>query len=415
MDNPFKSPAIISFCPGILGLERGLKRAIGKLSVIAYAEIEAFICANIVAGMEEGLLDPAPIWTDVKTFPAHYFRGKVHGIIGGYPCQPFSTAGKQKGADDPRHLFPFIRNHVETTRPVWCFFENVRGHLKLGYSEVYKSLRDLGYAVEPGLYSAEETGAPHRRERLFILAIRTDYLEQIREWPLDNPDSLGFVQPYNEISAGRYAVELSGEKLANSPGECKREQADENNPVSGGRKTRKIVSSGGTEKLANANNNGHPHRQFKINSAERGEHALSKITSGGSEIVADSGSEQFKSSGSTRGGGTEFTNGSELADAEECGVQGLRTEREPESDLQAEQILFRCDSEGIFDRWPARPGQAQFDWEQPRTTKPGLGCTINGYNFREDLLRAYGNSVVEQTAEIAFIDLLYKHWINSIM
>lgn len=97
MDNPFQSPAVLSFCAGLLGLERGLERAIGKLNVAAYCEIEAFICENLVAGMETGFLAPAPIWTDAKTFPAQHFHGKIHGIIGGYPCQPFSTAGKRMG------------------------------------------------------------------------------------------------------------------------------------------------------------------------------------------------------------------------------------------------------------------------------------------------------------------------------
>ena len=86
VDNPFKSPAILSFCPGLLGIERGLANVIGALRVVAYVEIEAFIIANLVAGMESGLVDPAPIWTDAKTFDAKPFRGRIHGIIGGYPC-----------------------------------------------------------------------------------------------------------------------------------------------------------------------------------------------------------------------------------------------------------------------------------------------------------------------------------------
>jgi hypothetical protein len=70
---PSNHPLVISFCPGILGLERGLERARVKCRVAAYVEIEAFIIANLVAGMEAGVLDPAPIWTDAKTFDARPF------------------------------------------------------------------------------------------------------------------------------------------------------------------------------------------------------------------------------------------------------------------------------------------------------------------------------------------------------
>lgn len=61
------------------------------------------------------------------------------------------------------------------------------------------------------------------------------------------------------------------------------------------------------------------------------------------------------------------------------------------------------------DRWPARPGENQYNWEAKRAVKPGLGSTAHGYNFREDLLRAYGNGVVEQTAKKAWIELWKKH------
>ena len=119
--------------------------------------------------IEQGKMDSAPIWSDLKTFPARQFSGKVHGIIAGYPCQPFSHAGKREGADDPRHLWPYIEQHVRTIKPLWCFFENVSGHLSLGFDEVAQSLRDMGYKVEAGLFTAAEVGAPHKRERLFIL------------------------------------------------------------------------------------------------------------------------------------------------------------------------------------------------------------------------------------------------------
>lgn len=151
-------------------LDEGLEQAIGPVRTVAYVEIEAFCIWNLVAKMEAGLLDPAPVWSNLKTFPAAAFHGKIWCITGGYPCQPFSHAGQRKGEADDRHLFPHIRNIVAAVRPVCCFFENVPGHITMGYPEVYRSLRDLGYTVEAGIFSAAEIGATHNRERLFILA-----------------------------------------------------------------------------------------------------------------------------------------------------------------------------------------------------------------------------------------------------
>ena len=168
MDNTEES-RIISLCSGYGGLELGIKRTGANVRTVAYVEIEAFACANLVAKMEEGKLDVAPIWTNLKTFDGRPFRHKVHGISGGYPCQPFSVAGKRQGEEDPRHLWPYIRGHIRTIEPLWVFFENVEGHLSLGFREVKRDLEEMGYRVEAGIFSAAEVGAPHQRKRLFIL------------------------------------------------------------------------------------------------------------------------------------------------------------------------------------------------------------------------------------------------------
>ena len=162
----------ISLCAGYGGIDLGLKRAIPGLRTVAFSEIEAFACANLVAKMEAGFLDPAPIWTDVKTFPWASFRGKVDILSGGYPCQPFSAAGKRLGKDDPRHLWPWIADGISILQPALCFFENVEGHISLGLSTVVSDLEGLGYKVAFGLFSAAEVGAPHQRKRIFVLAHR---------------------------------------------------------------------------------------------------------------------------------------------------------------------------------------------------------------------------------------------------
>ena len=94
-------------------------------------------------------------------------------LTGGYPCQPFSAAGLRKGAEDPRHLWPYIYDHIRTIRPIRCFFENVEGHISLGLRDVIADLESLGYATTWGVFSASEVGAPHQRKRVYILADAT--------------------------------------------------------------------------------------------------------------------------------------------------------------------------------------------------------------------------------------------------
>ena len=172
----------VSLCAGYGGIDLGLKRAIPGLRSVALCEIEAFAIANLVAKMEAGLMDPAPVWTNLKTFPWAEFRGRVDILSGGYPCQPFSSAGKRLGKGDPRHLWPYIADGIDSMRPQICFFENVEGHISLGLPDVIEDLAGLGYRTTWGIFSASEIGAPHQRKRVFILAHRHGERGQLPDW-----------------------------------------------------------------------------------------------------------------------------------------------------------------------------------------------------------------------------------------
>jgi len=177
---------VLSLCTGYAGLEIGLAQALQRPLRIVAVEIEAFAAANLVAKAEAGKLAVEAVWPDVRTFGAKKFRDCFDIITAGYPCQPFSVGGKRKGEADPRHLWPHIERIVKAVRPVYGFFENVAGHLTLGYPTVYRGLRNMGYSVEAGLFTAAEVGAPHKRQRLFILAHRQcagEGLRIIKETP----------------------------------------------------------------------------------------------------------------------------------------------------------------------------------------------------------------------------------------
>lgn len=196
-----KTATHVSLCAGYGGIDLGLKRAIGNMRTVAFCEIEAFACANLVSKMEAGLLDAAPIWTDLKTFPWPDFRGRVDILSGGYPCQPFSAAGKRLGKEDPRHLWPWIADGILAMEPSLCFFENVEGHISLGLSTVISDLEEMGYRATWGIFSAAEVGAPHQRKRVFIMAHhQRERVEELSGW-LTGPAQ--YPAAWNGCAAGR--------------------------------------------------------------------------------------------------------------------------------------------------------------------------------------------------------------------
>jgi len=339
-DNGMDVFTAISLCSGYEGLGLGLKRAIPNVRTVCYVEREVYAVCNLVAKIQKKLLDDAPIWDDLATFDPEPYKGMVHIIHGGYPCQSFSVAGKRLGTKDPRWVWPYIARIVETIRPVWCIFENVAGHLSLGFPEVYCSLRNMGYSVEAGLFTAAEVGAPHKRQRLFI--------------------------------------------MAKSKRRCR------------------------------GRGNGEPAGQGRALQIE-----------GSGQLDNTKTTERWRLSEKYAGRGIEETgrpDGSQLADSNGTGCEEQRR-AEP---IRQEYIPVECGGT----RWPARPGQPQYEWEEPRVvahairvkrrsgtgtgriskgnneirqgqTQSGVGGATNGTSCRVDRLRLLGNGVVPQCAEKA--------------
>jgi DNA (cytosine-5)-methyltransferase 1 len=151
-----------SLFSGIGGLDLGLERA--GMKVVWQSEIDPFACKVLKKHWPE-VVNHGDIkqidWATVEP---------VDIICGGYPCQPFSTAGKRKGTDDPRHLWPWVKTAISELRPQYAILENVRGHLTMGGLQVVGELAEIGYDAEWRVISAAGVGAPHRRERVIILA-----------------------------------------------------------------------------------------------------------------------------------------------------------------------------------------------------------------------------------------------------
>ena len=168
----------ISLFTGIGGLDLGIAAAFPGARPVLYVERELYVAEVLVARMEDGSLPEAPIWSDIETLDGHAWRGRVDYVSAGWPCPPVSHAGRRAGRNDPRWLWPHVARILGETQARWFLGENVAGLLNSNagreFSDVLSGLDALGYDVEWGLLGASDVGAPHRRERVFILARRRD-------------------------------------------------------------------------------------------------------------------------------------------------------------------------------------------------------------------------------------------------
>lgn len=165
----------LSLCSGIEGIGLGLRQVIPGFRTVCYVEREIAAVAILAQRMEDKALDDAPVWSDLTTFDGKPWRGVVDIVTGGIPCQPFSYAGKRKGGDDERNLWPEALRIVGEVRPALAFFENVPGVERYYFNQVWPELHGMGYEVAEGIFSAAEVGASHRRERVFILAYHDSF------------------------------------------------------------------------------------------------------------------------------------------------------------------------------------------------------------------------------------------------
>jgi DNA (cytosine-5)-methyltransferase 1 len=153
---------------GIGGFSLGLESA-GLAKTVAFCDTDNF-CQEVL----KKHWPKVPIFSDVKELTYEKLKtngiNKIDIITGGYPCQPFSVAGRKKGEEDPRHVWPEYFRLIKELRPTWVIGENVGGHIKLGLDSVLSDLESEGYSTRTFSISASSIGANHKRERVWILA-----------------------------------------------------------------------------------------------------------------------------------------------------------------------------------------------------------------------------------------------------
>jgi DNA (cytosine-5)-methyltransferase 1 len=157
-----------SLCTGYGGLEMAVESVFGSTDLRFVSDIDKDVNALLTHYYSNvpNLGDLTKVdWNDVE---------RVDLLCAGYPCQPFSLAGNRKGEDDERAIFEYIADGISILRPRWLLLENVPGHTSLGGTSVIGTLTRLGYDARWGIIRASDTGAPHKRARLFIWADNGD-------------------------------------------------------------------------------------------------------------------------------------------------------------------------------------------------------------------------------------------------
>jgi DNA (cytosine-5)-methyltransferase 1 len=314
-------------------------------------------------------------WPHVKQYEdikeLNYERLKADGIdsidiiTGGYPCQPFSIAGRQKGEQDPRHLWPEYFRLVKELRPTWVIGENVSGHIKLGLDTVIEDLESEDYAVRPFSISASSIGANHQRERIWILAhsrrsqwpraeLRGENENETRK---ENANQFERSSSTSEFNVANTQSQWSGEI----------KNIDKEKRNKGGSETQSYSSGGNV-----ANTKSERLQRGQWNNQGEGREVLSSERQDGNEIRSETGRPDRVS--------TQENVSNPSSSRRETGISEERYREEGNTE----------ESNNDSDR--RRGWQRENNW----AVEPDVGRVAHGIPKRVDRLKSLGNSLVPQ-------------------
>ena len=370
----------VDLCSGIGGFSLGFEWA--ELSTpILFCDTEEW-CRKILAKNFPNV----PIATDVKEL-AHDPKRNVPDcdiLTAGYPCQPFSVAGRQKGFEDDRHIWPYILRIVAHKRPTWCVFENVHGHIALGLDQVLADLEAEGYSTRTFIVPACGVNAPHRRDRLWIVGnAQHDGSSTAKVGGVNEEDARGSSQGQSQTEQSSRA---SGRK---DDGSLRQELADPNGIGRGG---------------GNNSKRGVGERQFQSEEQERSSVGREAERCGeprGEDVAYSEGiiqdgirgeANQVSDRGDTRlelerCGQRQFSGGSEQ------NVADTQSEQSTPDDNGGEQGAV-SEPQQVQPRGSDSWGGRGCNWE----IEPDVGRVAHGIPRRVDRLKGLGNAIVPRIA-----------------
>lgn len=349
----------LALCAGYGGIELGIERVFDEYRTVCYVEGEAFAAQHLIKKMEEGALDDSPIWSNVRTFNGEPWRGKVDIITGGFPCQPYSSAGKQMAEKDPRDLWPDFVRIIGEVRPGFIFFENVPGIVKWRLDAIILDLNQLGYNASWCVVAASDVGALHRRKRWFLFGVRN--------MAHTNHERLG--------SCCRGSSEepsFKGEKRDNHNGRSKCfEQLYLNKP---------------SNVQTNDTHSNHSSKRPGSRTIQNQRNDISRLC----QNVSDSNGERRNKVKLNIRGGKLDVEGRGIVSHAYNGREQIQASRKQ----SIKQMFGGYGEKGAIDKWE---GRFESWWE----IEPSMGRLVDGAADWVDKLRILGNGVVPQQAAYA--------------
>ncbi len=363
----------LSLFSGIGGLDLGLERA--GFEIIAQCEADPF-CRAVLEKHWPGV----PCWKDVRELvallmPLRRLPRALHNqaravrellrdlfaVVGGFPCQDISVAGKGAGIEEGWRsgLWRLMRRVIAVVRPCRVITENVPALRTRGYDRVAGDLERIGYTVTPLVVGAEHVGAPHKRHRVFCVAYRNG-------------------KRASEPKHTKSAISRENTRLHT----CRRGGRSDSHEMSNS-------SSRGTGEIPARS--GQP-GQATCNADGAGQGVESE------RLLVDVPGMRIEAESSNRVRSDPMPSRKLLGDTQQPRLEGLGADA-GESQEPQNRNAGAC-------RWPAGPGQPQHDWEEPRLAQFEVGSEFDGVPVRlvrfanKHALRAYGNAVVPQVAEL---------------
>ncbi len=374
----------LALCAGVGGLERGIESIIPQARTVCYVEGETYPASVLASKMEAGSLPKAPIWSNVRTFDGKAWRGKVSFLSGGFPCQPYSQAGKQLAHKDPRDLWPEFARIIGEVRPQFIFLENVPNVVKWALPTVLKDLSQMGYDAAWCVVAASEVGAPHKRARWFLFAYSNDSSKHVMQFHEPQSSTQEFETNNVSNTNGQRSreggilfkgtngefINVNGKKgrINLSDTHSQRRNEVEPNLWSG-----QFNVKGGGEKIRHSNGD------------RCGKHAYAK------------GRQRIISKGELEGDRSKnfcsIDTKTKLSDSNSKG-----TERHRDKSQQGKIFKRHIDEEGL------KFGEPGSWWK----VEPGMGRMVDGVADWVHRMRACGNGVVPQQAAYAYSILMER-------